>query len=144
MILNSCKGAEHQKNVHTAILANQKICNKKSMYVSMYKAAKMLVKLKNLDILYIHSCDDLEIINNYVVKHETSEDANLFVFITHHEPPSARTPFNMGAAYIGTVCMPDDANVNGGTNNGIGFRVSINSWVISDLQLTEVKENIWY
>ena len=68
----------------------------------------------------------------------------MFIFITHHEPPSARTEFNMGVGYIGTVCMPDDANVNGGTNNGIGYKVSINSWVYSDLQLTEVKENIRY
>ena len=50
----------------------------------------------------------------------------------------------MGVGYIGTVCMPIDANVNGGTNNGIGYKVGITSWVHSDLQLTEVKENIWY
>ena len=68
----------------------------------------------------------------------------MFIFITHHEPPSARTEFIKGAGYRGTVCMPIDANVNGGTNNGIGYKVSINSWVYSDLQLTEVKENIRY
>ena len=72
-----------------------------------------------------------------------SEDANLFVFITHLNP-SDEEFFTVGNAWGGTVCTPDNANVNGGTNNGKGFRISINSWVSGDLGLSEVKENIWY
>ena len=73
-----------------------------------------------------------------------SEDPNVFVFITHLTPPSGGESFTVGIAWGGTVCYPDNLNVNGGTNNGKGFRTSINSWVFSDLQLSEVKDNIWY
>ena len=73
-----------------------------------------------------------------------TEDANLFVFITYLNPPSGGDPFTVGIAWGGTVCTPDNANVNGGTNNGKGFRISINSWVSGDFGLSEVKENILY
>jgi len=66
-----------------------------------------------------------------------SEDANVFVFVTHLTPPSGGGSFTVGIAWRGTLCTPDDANVNGGTNNGKGFRISINSWVFSDLGLAE-------
>ena len=73
-----------------------------------------------------------------------SEDPNLFVFITHLTPPSGGGSFTVGIAWGGSVCYQDNWNVNGGTNNGKGFRTSINSWVFSDLQLSEVKDNIWW
>ena len=73
-----------------------------------------------------------------------SEDANLFVFITYLEPPSGGGSFTLGNAWGGTVCVPDNGNLNGGTSNGKGFRTSISTWVSSDLGLSEVKENIWY
>ena len=69
-----------------------------------------------------------------------SEDPNLFVFITHLTPPSGGGTFTVGIAWGGTVCIPDNANINGGSNNGKGFRISINSWVSSDLGLSEVKK----
>ena len=72
-----------------------------------------------------------------------SEDPNVFVFVTHLTPPSGGGSFTVGIAWRGTVCTPDDANVNGGTNNGKGFRISINSWVSSDLGLAEVNQNIY-
>jgi len=65
------------------------------------------------------------------------EDPNLFVFITHLTPPSGGGSFTVGIAWGGTVCTPDSDNVNGGTDNGKGFRISINSWVTSDLGLSE-------
>ena len=98
----------------------------------------MLVELKNLHILHIYS-----VLGSHVDTNE-SEDPNLFVFITHLNPPSGGGSFTVGIAWGGVVCYPDNINVNGGTNNGKGFRISINSWVSSDLALSEVKENIWY
>ena len=71
-----------------------------------------------------------------------SEDPNVFVFITHLTPPSGGGSVTVGIAWVGTVCIPDNADVHGGTNNGKGFRISINSWVFSDLQLSEVKKNM--
>ena len=98
----------------------------------------MLVELKNLHILHIYS-----VLGPHVDTNE-SEDPNLFVFITHLNPPSGGGSFTVGIAWGGVVCYPDNINVNGGTNNGKGFRISINSWVSSDMALSEVKENIWY
>ena len=92
----------------------------------------MLLELKNLHILHIYS-----VLGPHVDTNE-SEDPNLFVFITHLTPPGGF--FTVGIAWEGTVCTPDNANINGGTNNGKGFRISINSWVSSDLGLSEVKE----
>ena len=73
-----------------------------------------------------------------------SEDPNSFVFITHLTPPSGGGTVTAGVAWRGSVCYPDNLNVNCGANNGKEFRTSINSWVFSDLQLSEVKDNIWY
>ena len=69
------------------------------------------------------------------------EEANVFVYITHLEPPSGGGSFVVGIAYVGTLCYTNDLSVNGGTNNGKGFRTSINSWVYSDLGLSRVR---WY
>ena len=94
----------------------------------------------NSSILHIHSA-----LGDYVAINETGkEDPNLIVFITHREPPIGGGPFDVGIAWGGTVCVKDDANVNGGTNNGKTVRINISSWVFSDLQLSEVKENILY
>ena len=98
----------------------------------------VLVELKNLHIFHIYS-----VLGPHVDANE-SDDPNLFVFITYLTPPSGGGSFTVGIAWGGTVCFPDDANINGGTSNGKGFRISINSWVSSDLGLSEVKENIWY
>ena len=99
----------------------------------------MLLKLINLHILHIHSA-----LGDYVAKNETDDDSNLIVFITHREPPNGGGPFDVGIAWGGTVCVKDDADINGGTNNGKTVRINISSWVFSNLQLSEVKENIWY
>ena len=80
---------------------------------------------------------------NHVITNE-NEDSNLFVFITQKNPPIGGGEITVGRAWLGSVCEPDNANINGGTNNGKGFRISINSWVFSDLQLSEVKKNILY
>ena len=93
----------------------------------------MLLELKNLHILHIYS-----VLGPHVNTNE-SEDPNLFVFITHLTPPSGGGSFTVGIAWGGSVCYQDNWNVNGGTNNGKGFRISINSWVSSDLGLSEVK-----
>ena len=95
------------------------------------------VELRNLHILHISSVLGPSVDMD-------PEDPNLFVFITHLNPPSGGGSFTVGIAWGGTVCTPDNANINGGTNNGKGFRTSINSWVSSDLGLSEVKDNIWY
>jgi hypothetical protein len=62
-----------------------------------------------------------------------SEDPNMFVFITQGGSLST------GAAWGGTVCTPNDANINNGFNNGKGFRMSINSYKYSEKQLAKVK-----
>jgi len=80
--------------------------------------------------------NDLTVLGPHVDTNE-SEDPNLFVFITHLNPPSGGGSFTVGIAWGGVVCYPDNINVNGGTNNGKGFRISINSWVSSDLALSE-------
>jgi len=80
--------------------------------------------------------NDLTTLGPHVDTNE-SEDPNLFVFITHLTPPSGGGSFTVGIAWGGVVCVPDGANMNGGTNNGKGFRISINSWVSSDLGLSE-------
>ena len=82
------------------------------------------------------------VLGNHVITNE-SEDPNLFVFITHlNPPPIVGEEITVGRAWPGSVCFADNANINGGTNNGKGFRISINSWVFSDLQLSEVKKNM--
>merc|ERR1719495_1479153 len=42
-----------------------------------------------------------------------------------------------GSAWVGTVCLSNNLNINGGTNNGKGFRTSISLWLSSDLQCAE-------
>ena len=63
----------------------------------------------------------------------------MFVYITHLTPPSGGGSFTVGIAWVGTVCFTNSISINGGTNNGKGFRVSINSWVSSDLGLSRVR-----
>ena len=81
------------------------------------------------------------VINNHVVNVET-EDANVFAFITHLVPPSFGN-YVVGKAWRGSLCYTDNTNVNGGSNNGKGFRTSINSWTSSggDLGLARVRHN---
>ena len=67
------------------------------------------------------------------------EDADAFVYITHLTPPSGGGSFTVGIAWVGSVCYTNNLSVNGGTNNGKGFRVSINSWVSSDIGLSRVR-----
>merc|ERR1712051_718512 len=62
--------------------------------------------------------------------------ADAFVYITWVTPPSGGGSFTVGIAWVGSVCYTNNLSVNGGTNNGKGFRVSINSWVSSDLGLS--------
>ena len=45
----------------------------------------------------------------------------------------------VGTAWRGSVCAEDNANVNGGTANGKGYRTSINSWVSTDFACAEVR-----
>ena len=99
------------------------------------KFVKILCPSQKVGILYIYS-----VLGPHVDTNE-SEDPNLFVFITHLTPPSGGGSFTVGVAWGGSVCYPDSANINGGTNNGKGFRTSINSWVSSDLGLSEVKKH---
>ena len=82
------------------------------------------------------------VVNNHVVNVET-EDANVFAFITHLVPPSSGT-YTVGIAWRGSLCYTDNMNVNGGSNNGKGFRSSINSWTFSDLGLARVRHNFHY
>ena len=79
------------------------------------------------------------VVNNHVVNVET-EDANVFAFITHLVPPWFGT-YTVGIAWRGSLCYTDNMNVNGGSNNGKGFRSSINSWTFSDLGLARVRHN---
>ena len=73
-----------------------------------------------------------ESLGAHVVANE-NENPNKFVFITQGGSNT------VGAAWGGTVCTPNDANVNNGFNNGKGFRMSINSYKYSEKQLAEVK-----
>ena len=82
------------------------------------------------------------VVNNHVVNVET-EDANVFAFITHLVPPSFGK-YVVGKAWRGSLCYTDNTNVNGGSNNGKGFRSSINSWTFSDLGLARVRHNFHY
>ena len=59
-----------------------------------------------------------------------SEDPNVFVYITHLVPPSSGS-YVVGVAWLGTVCL-----------NSKGHRVSINSWVSSDLGLSKVRYTV--
>ena len=81
------------------------------------------------------------VINNHVVNVET-EDPNVFAFITHLVPPNFGT-YTVGKAWRGSLCYTDNLNVNGGSNNGKGFRTSINSWTSSggDLGLAQVRHS---
>ena len=63
------------------------------------------------------------------------EDPDLFVYISYLTPPVFGT---IGSAWVSTVCFSNNLNVNGGTNNGKGFRTSISLWLRSDLQCAEV------
>ena len=63
----------------------------------------------------------------------------MFVYITHLTPPSGGGSFTVGIAWVGSLCYSNTMSVNGGSNNGKGFRVSINSWVSSDLGLSRVR-----
>jgi hypothetical protein len=65
------------------------------------------------------------------------EDADAFVYITHLTPPSGGGSFTVGIAWVGSICWTNAYSINGGTNNGKGFKVSINSWVSSDLGLSK-------
>ena len=81
------------------------------------------------------------VINNHVLNVET-EDPNVFAFITHLVPPNFGT-YTVGKAWRGSLCYTDNLNVNGGSNNGKGFRTSINSWTSSggDLGLAQVRHS---
>ena len=67
------------------------------------------------------------------------DEANLFVYITHLVPPSGGGSFTTGVAFRGTICYTNFLSINGGTNNGKGFKASINSWWSSDLGLSRVR-----
>ena len=67
------------------------------------------------------------------------ENADVFVYITHLVPPSGGGSFIVGVAWVGSICFTNNLSINGGSNNGKGFRVSINSWVFSDLGLSRVR-----
>ena len=69
-------------------------------------------------------------LKDHVSDNEGSEDADVFVYITHLEPPSGGGSFTVGIAWVGTVCYSDYSK---------GYRVSINSWVSSDLGLSRVR-----
>ena len=47
-------------------------------------------------------------------------------------------PFVVGVAWKGSLCYDNRYGVDGGSNNGKGFRTSINSRVTSDLGLAMV------
>ena len=70
-------------------------------------------------------------LKDHVSNNEGSEDADVFVYITHLTPPSGGGSFTVGIAWVGTVCYSDSW--------GKGYRVSINSWVSSDLGLSRVR-----
>ena len=73
------------------------------------------------------------------VSNNEPEDANAFVYITHLVPPNGGGSFTVGVAWRGSICFTNNLSINGGSNNGKGFRVSINSWVFSDLGLSRVR-----
>ena len=64
------------------------------------------------------------------VSDNESEDADAFVYITHLTPPSGGGSFVVGIAWVGTVCY---------SYGGRGYKVSINSWVSSDMGLSRVR-----
>ena len=65
------------------------------------------------------------------VANNESEDPNVFVYITHLVPPPSGS-YVVGVAWVGTVCI-----------NSKGYRVSVNSWVSSDLGLSKVKYTVY-
>ena len=67
-----------------------------------------------------------------------TEDPNLFVYLATFVPSGGGT-FTAGSGWVGVTCTPNNANINGGTSNGKGFRASISLWIDSDLQAAEVK-----
>ena len=79
------------------------------------------------------------VVNNHVVNVET-EDAKVLAVLSHLVPSSSGT-YTVGIAWRGSLCYTDNMSVNGGTNNGKGFRSSINSWTFSDLGLARVRHN---
>ena len=64
------------------------------------------------------------------VANNESEDPNVFVYITHLVPPPSGS-YVVGVAWVGTVCRSSK-----------GYRVSINSWVSSDLGLSKVRYTV--
>merc|ERR1711971_370626 len=74
----------------------------------------------------IITADSIDPLVDHVSDNE-SEDADAFVYITHLTPPSGGGSFVVGIAWVGTVCY---------SYGGRGYKVSINSWVSSDLGLS--------
>jgi len=64
------------------------------------------------------------LLENHIINNESTESPNLFVYLSYYTPPPGVT-YTVGSAWVGSVCIADDANVNGGTQNGKGFRASI-------------------
>ena len=72
-----------------------------------------------------------------------AEDPNLFVYLATYIPPAGGGSFTAGSGWVGSICYQNNWSVNGGSNNGKGFRASISLWIDSDLQAAEVT-SIYY
>ena len=88
-------------------------------------------------LFYLIFFFEISILVDHISSNE-QEDPNLFVYLSHLTPPVGGL-ITSGSAWVGTVCVSNDANFNGGTNNGKGFRASISLWLFSDLQCAEVR-----
>ena len=51
---------------------------------------------------------------------------------------ASKGSYAVGGAWKGSLCYNNSYSVDGGSNNGKGFRTSINAWVTSDLGLASV------
>jgi len=60
---------------------------------------------------------------NHILNTEQTESPNLFVYLSYYTPTGGT--YTAGSAWVGSVCFSDNAGVNGGSQNGKGFRASV-------------------
>ena len=79
---------------------------------------------------------------NHILNTETTESPDLFVYLSYYTPTGGT--YTAGSAWVGSVCFSDTTGVNGGSQNGKGFRASVSLRTYKgDLDCAEVRFKIY-